>query len=86
MGRLGINKVSQVGYIFVWNWSALYDGSAEALHQTMDSLERYTDQHLWVEWVEPWIATIDDDLAIEIHLARNRFFLTNVNEQLPARE
>jgi hypothetical protein len=70
-------KTDQVGYVFVWNRSEMYHMSAQVLHAAMEPIEQYTDQHLWVEWVLPRIATIDDDVSVEIQPARRILFATN---------
>jgi hypothetical protein len=73
-------KTEEEGYIWIWNQSEWYDGSAKIVHATMEPLEQYTDQHLWVEWVEPRISTTDSDVSVRILSARTTLFPKDVNE------
>ena len=60
-------------YLFVWRMSIAYDTGAEVIHEILGKNYQYTDQHVWPEWLETRLETIDDDVSVEIVPARTKW-------------
>jgi hypothetical protein len=52
-------------YGFVWEQSAHFHKTAEALHLALSQQSRYGERHTWIQWVETRLGVIADDSEIE---------------------
>jgi hypothetical protein len=66
-------------YEFVWKRAKECDKSAEAIHQVLlGENYQYTDQHVWVEWLDTRLDSIDGDVSLEIVPARTKWLKRNL--------
>jgi hypothetical protein len=65
--------VGRGNYLFVWRMSTDYDEKAEVIHILIGHNYQYTDQHVWPEWLETRLDTIDGDVSLEIVPARTKW-------------